>query len=142
VLKQNLPEAVRTYCNNVQEGGKLQIDFQSFGSFDNLTENFKLNVYRIVQELLKNITQHARASHAFVQMLVNENTLTITVEDDGIGFNTNEMKNGIGLHNLQTRVSSLDGHVTIESGPGKGTSVIIGFDIPISRQSPVADKPE
>jgi two-component system, NarL family, sensor kinase len=128
LLKQNLPEAVRTYCSNVEEGGALQIDFQSFGSFDDLTEKLKLNVYRIVQELLKNITQHAQAQHAFVQLLKNENNLTISIEDDGIGFNTSELRSGIGLHNLQTRVNSLDGNVTIESSPGKGTSVIIEFN--------------
>jgi two-component system, NarL family, sensor kinase len=119
---------VRTYCSNVEEGGALQIDFQSFGSFDDLTEKLKLNVYRIVQELLKNITQHAQAQHAFVQLLKNENNLTISIEDDGIGFNTSELRSGIGLHNLQTRVNSLDGNVTIESSPGKGTSVIIEFN--------------
>ncbi len=128
LLKQSLPDAVNTHCNFIRESGKLQIDFQCHGSFDNLTDNFKLNVYRIVQELLNNITHHAKATHAFVQLLINENILIITVEDDGIGFNKGEMKSGLGLHNLQTRVSSLDGHFTIDSEPGKGTSVIIQFE--------------
>ena len=132
LLKQNLQDAVRSYCNAMQEGGTLQIDFQNYGSFDDLNEDFKLNVYRIVQELLKNVMQHANASHVFVQLLSAENILTVTVEDNGVGFNTNEVKNGLGLLNLRTRVSSLDGNFALESEPGKGTSVFIEFNPPLN----------
>jgi len=130
LLKQALPEAVRAYCNSLQEGSPLQIDFQSYGSFEAIPEDFKLNVYRIIQELLKNITQHAQATTAFVQLMMHENTLTITVEDNGVGFDTGATKEGLGLRNLQTRVSSLDGHCTIESETGRGTSVYI--EVPIN----------
>ena len=109
--------------------GPLQIDFQCYGSFDTITQDFKLNIYRIIQELVKNITQHSRASHALVQMQMHEQLLTITVEDNGIGFDAGTVKNGLGLHNLQTRIRSLDGHYTFESEAGKGTSVYIEFDL-------------
>ena len=49
LLKQSLPDAVRAFCNNIQGNGVLQIDFQSYGAFDNLSQNYKLNLYRIVQ---------------------------------------------------------------------------------------------
>ena len=108
----------------------MQINLQCYGAFDTLREDFKLNVYRIIQELLKNITQHSFASNVLVQLLINKNIMTLTVEDDGNGFDTNEITKGIGLHNLRTRVSSLDGHFTLSSVPGEGTSVFIEFDIP------------
>jgi len=130
LLKQPLPEALRAYCGKVQEGGTLQIDFQSYGSFGSLTEDFKLNVYRIIQELLKNVLQHAQASQALVQLMLNDHMLTVTVEDNGTGFDTTATKTGIGLHNLQTRVQSLDGHFTLESQAGEGTTVFIEFEIP------------
>ncbi len=128
LLKQPLPDAIRTYCNFVQQGNAVQINFQTFGSFDNIAQSSKLNIYRIVQELLKNIIKHSQASSALVQLLMNEHLLTVTVEDNGIGFNTGELKKGMGLHNLQTRVSSMQGQLTIESGAEKGTSVYIEFD--------------
>ncbi len=128
LLKQDLAEAVQHYCNTVQEGGGLQIDFQSYGQFGNLSEDFKLNVYRIIQELLKNITQHAQASHALVQLLRNEQLFTVTVEDNGTGFKTDEVKHGLGLNNIRTRVSSLGGDFALESEGGKGTSVFIEFE--------------
>jgi signal transduction histidine kinase len=129
LMKQSLPDAVRSFCNYVQQDGGLQIDFQCYGAFENISQEFKLNIYRILQELIKNITQHARADNALVQMQIHEQLLTITVEDDGIGFNSGEVKNGLGLHNLQTRILSLDGHYTFESEAGKGTSVYIEFDL-------------
>ena len=129
LLKQTLPDAISNYCNYVQDSSSIVVDFQYYGTFENLNESLKLNTYRIVQELLKNIIQHAQAKHAFVQLLINENNLTISVEDDGNGFDKAKVRNGIGLHNVQTRVSSLDGIVTLESVLGKGTTVFISFDI-------------
>jgi len=125
LLKQSLPEAVQAYCNLLQEGGALKIDFQSYGSFNDLSRDHKLNLYRIIQELLKNILQHAGASLAMVQLLRNEDMLIVSVEDNGIGFDNNKKKAGLGLYNIRTRVNSLDGRFTLDSTPGKGTSVFI-----------------
>ncbi|MCD6010542.1 MAG: signal transduction histidine kinase [Flavipsychrobacter sp.] len=132
LVKQTLPEALRSYCSYVQSGGTLQIDFQSYGHFGDLDQNFKLNLYRIVQELVKNIVQHAKATHALVQLMMHDHTLSITVEDNGTGFNTHEVKSGMGLNNLKTRVLSLGGQYTVEAEEGKGTSVLIEIDIPHS----------
>ena len=129
LLKQDLPDALRSYCSSVEKTGTMDIDLQCYGSFATLTQELKLNLYRIVQELLKNIVAHAQADYALVQLVINDTALTVTVEDNGKGFDTNAVKNGIGLHNLQTRVSSLDGHFTLESEPGKGTSVFIEFEL-------------
>ena len=129
LLKQSLPEAIRTYCNYIRQRNALDIDFQSYGEFETLTKTTKLNIYRIIQELLKNITQHANATHVLVQLVMNEQLLTITVEDNGKGFDTEGVKKGIGLHDIQTRVTSMHGHVTTESGINKGTSVYIELDL-------------
>lgn len=129
LLKQNLPEAVQSFCNFMKSNGTLEIEFQHYGNFDGVSQDLKLSVYRIIQELIKNIQQHAAASQAFVQLTLQEQILMITVEDNGIGFNVGTTKTGMGLHNLSTRVSSLDGYFTIESKQGKGTSVNIEFDL-------------
>lgn len=129
LLKQSLPEAVLSYCHSVQQGSKLQVDFQCYGDFSQFSQDFKLNVYRIIQELLKNIVAHSHANRALVQLIVNDNLLSLTVEDDGVGFNKSEQAKGIGLHNLQARVAGLHGHCVIESEPGKGTSVFMEFDL-------------
>ena len=132
LLKQSLPEAVRIYCNNAREEGAMEIDFQSYGSFDGLTQGHKLNLYRITQELIKNASIHSIATRVLVQLLQNEDKLIVSVEDNGKGFDVDEIKGGLGLHNIRTRVSSMDGHFTLESKPGKGTTVIIELDNPVS----------
>lgn len=130
LMKQTLPEAVLAFCNSVQEAGVRKIDFQCYGWFDDLTQGHKLNLYRVIQELIKNVMAHADASHILVQLLRNEKKLMVSVEDNGKGFAVNEVKGGIGLHNIRTRVNSLDGHLIIESRPGKGTTVIIELELP------------
>jgi signal transduction histidine kinase len=129
LMKQSLAEAVHLYCNNVQEEGILKIDFQSYGSADGITQSDKLNLYRIIQELLKNAAMHSGANRVLVQLLQNENKLIVSVEDNGIGFSTRELKGGLGLHNIRTRVSSMDGHFTLESERGKGTTAIIELEL-------------
>jgi len=129
LLKQDLAEAIHSYCNNMKTANGLHVTFQGFGSFEYLANDLKLNVYRIVQELLKNIVQHAGATSAHVQMMMLDTYLTISVEDNGKGFNEKEQKDGIGLHNLKARVLSHEGHYTIKSDPGRGTTVYVEFAI-------------
>jgi len=126
LLKQTLPEAVASFCNAVARGNNsLKMDFQSYGSFDHISQGDKLNLYRIVQELVKNVVSHSGASIVSVQLMQNDDNLVINVEDNGKGFDVNNKKEGLGLHNIQTRVSSMGGRFTLESVPGKGTVVIV-----------------
>jgi len=141
LLKQSLPEAVRLFCNAVQHDGTLKIDFQSYGSFDDLSQTFKLNLYRIVQELTRNVVLHARASHVLVQLLQTEDKLIVTVEDNGTGFNVEEARGGLGLHNVRTRASNTGGQLIIESVAGKGTTVIIEFGYAANRPAATAAEP-
>jgi signal transduction histidine kinase/TolA-binding protein len=129
LLKQNIDDAVNSYCNYMQQDGTLDVDYQSYGTFEDLSEASKLNIYRIVQELLVNITRHAHASEALVQLVRYQNSLTITVEDNGVGFDTTKPRKGIGLSNLQTRVRNMGGQYTLQSSPGMGVSVFIEFEL-------------
>ncbi len=129
LLKQDLQDALRDYCNNVATGHVPKINFQSFGDFGSLSEPFKLNVYRIVQELLKNTVRHAHATQVLVQLVMDENIFTLTVEDNGLGFNPEGINNGLGLNNIKSRVANLDGHLSLDSSPGNGVSVFIEFDV-------------
>jgi two-component system, NarL family, sensor kinase len=87
----------------------------------------QLNIYRIVQELLNNAVKHSGASRIKVSLVVWKETLTIRIEDNGIGFDVRkvERSGGIGLKNIESRVSALGGKILLKSGIGKGTSVQI-----------------
>ncbi|GAA4376889.1 PAS domain S-box protein [Hymenobacter koreensis] len=92
-------------------------------------------VYRIVQELLNNIMKHAQAQEAFVYVIVSAGMVHVSVEDDGVGFevkNSTKKREGIGLAGIRNRVGLLGGQLTIQSQPGKGTTVNI--ELPITSE--------
>jgi signal transduction histidine kinase len=90
-----------------------------------------ITVYRIVQELINNTMKHAAATNSIVQLSKTDNKLTITVEDDGKGFDTAclHMAKGIGWTNTMNRVDFLKGKLDIHSHAGQGTSVLIELNV-------------
>ncbi len=86
----------------------------------------KIHIYRMVQELLGNVLKHAKATELTLQILENEQSLLITIEDNGIGFDPKQLvPDGIGLSNVRNRAEMLNGLMHLESAPRKGTFVSI-----------------
>jgi len=130
--RMGLAGALELFCNNVSHSRELKISFYTSGDIRRFRGNFELTVYRIVQELINNIIKHAHATEAMVQLTGHDQLLTVTVEDNGIGFeNGSTRTSGMGLKNLHTRIKSLNGHLTLTAIPGCGTTAYIEFDIAI-----------
>ncbi len=128
LVKFGLDTALRDFCNDITKSGALQVQYQSFRLEGIEFEQTKsVTIYRIVQELLNNTMKHASAKNALVQLSYNDTVLTITVEDDGKGFDVAvlQQSKGIGWSNIQNRVEFLKGKWDVDSQPGKGTSVNI-----------------
>ena len=89
-------------------------------NWDDLT---KLNIYRMLQEVCNNVIKHSKAFHVNVIIQLLDEVLKIEVKDDGIGFNSNEieLRDGIGLRNIETRVRALKGKLEVISKVGEGT---------------------
>ena len=87
----------------------------------------EIMLYRIIQELLNNIIKHARATVAIVQFIKDEDTLSITVEDDGQGFNMAETTATAGIETVKSRVDYLNGNISIDSQKNIGTTVTMEF---------------
>ena len=98
-------------------------------AIESLSALIKMNVYRIIQEILNNINKHANASTITLKFYKNEGFLFLSIADDGIGFNTDKPKPGIGLKNIKNRIKSIDGELTISSETGKGTKIIVKVKI-------------
>lgn len=129
LMKQNLGEALQALCKTIHAEGILNISYQNYGNYEGISEDVKLNIYRIVQELLRNIVQHAHATRVLVQTQRHHQHLNITVEDNGSGYDPANSATGIGLYNLAARVRSLGGNYTVDTAPGKGTTVNIEIDL-------------
>jgi signal transduction histidine kinase len=88
-------------------------------------------LYRIVQESLTNVVKHARASNVRVVLARTDDSVSLLIEDDGVGFDPNSpSENGIGLVGMQERVALLGGQLIIESRPGAGTTFVTEVPLP------------
>lgn len=132
LLKFGLDTALKDLCNDINQTGALHVNYQSIGMEDCvIDQTTSITIYRIVQELINNTMKHAAATNSIVQLSKTGDKLTITVEDDGKGFDTAclHMGKGIGWTNIMNRVEFLKGKLDINSRIGKGTSVLIELNV-------------
>lgn len=134
LVKYGLDAALREFCNEIDRSGAIHARYQSVGIKDMpVDQTISVTVYRIIQELVNNAVKHAQAKNVLVQLHQSESEkmLAITVEDDGMGFDANTLKNsgGMGWGNIQNRVEFLKGRLDLQSEPGKGSSVMIEINM-------------
>lgn len=129
LIKIGLIPAVQELCSSINAGRLLHTTLQVYGMEKRLNPSTEIMLYRIVQELLNNIIKHAHATEAILQFNKDGNRLSVTVEDNGRGFNTAEQedKAGIGLESVKSRVTYLNGQLSIDSQQEVGTTVMMDF---------------
>ena len=127
LMKLSLQQALQDYCDGLSESQAFKINGEFYGLEKRMDSSTEIVVYRIVQELLNNVVKHSDATAILAQVMRNDNNLSITVEDNGKGFDMtqSDLLKGTGLNNIQSRVDYLKGQLDIQSTPGKGTSVHI-----------------
>jgi signal transduction histidine kinase len=130
LLKFGLGEAIQDYCDGINESNLVKMKYTQIGSLQSLDKSAEIVLYRIIQELTNNALKHAVAKNIFIQINKHSKGFTITIEDDGKGFDyTASAGGGQGLKNVQSRISYLKGSYDIKSEKGNGTS--INIEIPI-----------
>jgi signal transduction histidine kinase len=105
---------------------------------EELPEEHKTCIYRIVQEALHNIVKHAEAHDVKVTVRQEPDRLLLSIQDDGKGFQPQQEK-GMGLLGMQERVSHLGGRFAVDSEPGRGTQLSI--ILPLSQPSASVREP-
>lgn len=121
-----LVAALEHYIADYQRRYDIRVDFVAQGIHERLLSTAETAVYRIVQEALTNVARHAQASNASVLIDTRNDMLRIIIEDDGVGFDPDQVRaegRQFGLQGIHERVQLFGGQVTIESGAGQGTSV-------------------
>ena len=131
LVRKGLVAAVQDFLNKLKNASGMQVDFQHNEPirFDTAKE---VNMYRIVQEIVHNSIKHSGASQLKIRLQMNEKLLRLATEDDGKGFDYDEVRNtkgGLGLLNLQSRTDVMSGEFSCETGVGKGTKYL--FEIPL-----------
>lgn len=130
-LKNNLQEKDNNFIETVEAYlGKLNIaslnfEIQSNNSinWNQINDEIKVNFFRIIQESFYNTIKHAVSKNFTIKFSLNNELLTLVIEDDGIGFDVKNEKRGIGLKNLEERLRKLGGLLEINSSPGLGTKI-------------------
>lgn len=132
IANQGLLMAIKLMAEKISSADKIQIEVVDFGLNKRLDNSLEISVFRIIQELITNTIKHANAKNATINISLYDKNLNIIIEDDGIGFNIEKvnLKEGMGLSSIKTRIEHLSGNLEIDSTLGKGSSIII--DIPIS----------
>lgn len=131
LLKFGLEPSLRDLCTALTTKN-LSIDFQCLGINPQIPMQEQINIYRIVQELLANAVKHAQAANVLLQCSQSKGVFFITIEDDGIGFDTGTSGKelGIGLSNIKSRVAYMKGKMEILSkNNDQGTSINIELHV-------------
>lgn len=125
LINYGLKEALENYCETLNISGKIKVQLQTYGMEIRMEQSNEIVVYRMVQELLNNVVKHADAKNVLIQLVRKQDRFTLTVEDDGKGFDLLKVKNGAGLQNIKARAEYLNGAVDVISSQGEGTSVTV-----------------
>jgi signal transduction histidine kinase len=124
-----LNPTLEDYCRDFARVTHLAVDY-SGAELPELPDAASISLYRVVQEGLTNVARHARASQVWVRLEGDANQVSLSVEDDGQGFDMEAVKRGsnhapgIGLLGMQERLELLGGRLEITSRPGRGTRLV------------------
>ncbi|HXE35226.1 MAG TPA: sensor histidine kinase [Verrucomicrobiae bacterium] len=117
-----LVPALEWQAREISRRSEMEVEVQSENVSEALGDETKVTIYRLVQEALNNAATHASAKNAKVTIAQNSDKITVEIADDGHGFDP-ERQRGMGILGMEERVRRLGGTLTIDSAPGKGSTV-------------------
>lgn len=125
-----LVKAIESVLEDVQAVKDMKIEFLYDTFFEeDIHYDFKLSLFRIVQEQVNNILKHAQASTLKVELGRNQNSIYLSIYDNGVGFDASVQKKGIGLYNITSRVELFNGTISIHTAPTAGCAMHMRFPI-------------
>lgn len=138
-LADSLREVQRQWCHSHPD---IVCEFRINISLDGLGEEINITLFRLVQEALSNVASHARAQRVTVSFELEQckegeaDCLLLRVEDDGAGFDSKQIRAGIGLLGMRERVIAAGGDFYIDSTPGLGTNILARLPVRHRKRRP------
>ncbi|WP_114819190.1 sensor histidine kinase [Chryseobacterium sp. KLBC 52] len=117
-----LVDLIADYLDQINKN--IEIIFRHMTIRTPISNPVKLNLFRIIQELITNILKHAEASRVDVSLRISPNYLILTIEDNGRGFTVENQSAGIGLRNIRSRAQKIKAIYKLKTQPQKGTKFI------------------
>lgn len=122
-----LAAALEAHCTEVERQYHIQVRFHAEGQVEPANPVVMLSLFRIAQEALRNAAKHGHAQQIDLTLSEQGDSLTLSVADDGWGFDPGGVRNngGLGLVSIEERARLVKGQVTIHSGPQQGTTISV-----------------
>lgn len=108
---------------------KVKVVYKNDISFEKDNTDSQLHIFRVLQELLNNSLRHGKATEITIQFTIFENLKTCTYIDNGVGFDNSDLENkkGLGMRNIESRISFIGGKYSIHSKPNAGVKIVFNF---------------
>ena len=120
--------ALEWQAREVSRNEDVHVSVRADSVNEELPEEQKTCIYRVVQEALRNVTRHAHAKTVEIRLAQTDGLLHLTIHDDGQGFRPERQK-GVGLLGIEERVRGLNGSVEVDSEPGRGTTLTVRLPV-------------
>ena len=118
-----LKEVLKMLCNDFSIINEIECKLETDFKEDSLTQEVRVDFFRICQEALKNVMLYSEAYAVNITLMERESLIELTVIDDGIGFDIGDSKDFSCLESIRDRVASINGRLSIRSEPGKGSMI-------------------
>lgn len=122
-LKEMIQELLYSFRANLPAKTSLSYNVIT----EKISDELKLNIYRIIQEQVTNISKYAKAKKVKISLTERNKAIIIITEDDGKGFDVDAKRKGIGISNMVNRSGSFNGWVELRSEPGKGCRITVSI---------------
>jgi len=125
--------AVQTFCQEAGARSGLAVTVDVDENLGEFSDIYSITLYRFLQETITNVIKHSKATQLWVELTKDENDITLTVQDNGIGFPEQERPsdNGIGITGLSERLTIVGGELKISSSASKGTIISAHLPLPV-----------
>ncbi|CAM1350601.1 sensor histidine kinase [Tenacibaculum halocynthiae] len=110
-------------------GFEYSVDISTEIDWKKIDEKGKINIHRILQEVIQNCIKHAKANTIKLKIVQEGGNMNIKIEDNGVGFDSEKENKGIGLKNINSRIKKLKGVIKVNSKLGEGTTIEIELPI-------------
>jgi two-component system, NarL family, sensor kinase len=125
LIKFGLEKALYEMFDKINQTNKIKVNFQTVDFNKRLSDINEITLFRVIQELTNNTLKYAQATKIEVQIVVDEEEINISVEDNGVGFDTQANTNGQGISNIKERLADIGAVVEFSSNKKTGTSIMI-----------------
>ena len=123
IKSHGLENYLNLIVNTVRSSTDIQLDVEINLEGEVLHNRLQIYLCRLVQEMINNTLKHAKAKLITIKIMRTTNEIQLDFQDDGIGFDTSQNTEGIGIQNLRKKANDVNGQLTIESEAGKGTNI-------------------